>query len=234
VNKRRMLLHVHVSLIALVMILGLSVFNVVFPPVRAQTVVATKAYMSVEPNPIGVITSSALQFLNVSMRIEPPPPSPTDRFTGLIIHDLSTGEPGGGFGPYFTDSNGSAFVNSLAFTHVGTYKLQLIYAGESFANGTIVYEGATSAVITLNVTAAIPTPTLEQTPSPASTPASTPEATPTPSPSPTPTPIPTPSPTPNPESKPFQTTFVSASTASVAFVGVGLIVYYKKYRVNRG
>lgn len=225
-NKRLMPLLVHGSLTALIMILVMSVFIVVFP-VRAQTVVPTKAYMSVEPNPALV-----LQPLNVVLRIEPPPPSPTDRFTGLIIHDLSLGDTSGGFGPYFTDSNGSATLTNLAFAHVGTYKLQLIYAGESFANGTIFYEGATSAVITLNVVAVIPTPT----PEPTSAPTSTSEPTPTPFASPTLSPTVTPSPTqPTGEnSESFPTMLVLASLASVAGIGAGLLLYLKKRRVKSG
>jgi hypothetical protein len=227
VNKRIMPLLVNVSLTALIMILVMSVFSIVFPQVKAQTVVATRAYLSVEPNPVGV-----MQLVTLSMRIEPPPPSPTDRFTGLIIHDLSLGDTNGGFGPYFTDSNGSASITQL-FTHVGTYSFQLNYSGESFANGTVFYEGATSAVITLNVGQTIPSPT----PEPTSTPPSTSEPTPTPfaspTPSPTATPLPTPQPTTeNPES--FPTMLVVASLASVAAISAGLLLYLKKRRVKSG
>ena len=63
-------------------------------------------------------------------------------------------------------------------------------------------------------------------PSPTPTPTISPTPTPTPTPTTTPTPTPTPSPTPEPE---FPTTIV-ASIAVVAVIGIGILVYFKKYR----
>ena len=203
------------------MILVMSVFSIVFPQVRAQTIVATRAYLSVEPNPVGV-----MQLVTVSMRIEPPPPSPTDRFSGLIIRVINPDNTTENT-VLLTDSNGSAFF-TRSFTHVGTYSFQLNYSGESFANGAIFYEGATSAVITLSVGETIPTPTPEPTP----TPSSTPESTATPFASPTPLSTVTPSPTPQPTTE--NPVLVAVSLASVAVISAGLLLYLKKRRVKSG
>jgi parallel beta-helix repeat protein len=62
-----------------------------------------------------------------------------------------------------------------------------------------------------------------------SSPTPTPTITPTPSSSPTPSPELSPSPEPQ-DSEPFPTTMVIAPVASVAFVGVGLMVYLKRKR----
>ena len=235
-SKTATLLLVNVSLIALVIILVTPVSNVIFSPVRAQTVIPTKAYVSAEPNPVGVG-----QMVNVSMWIEPPPPSPTDRFSGLIIQIKLPNNATEYLGPYITNSNGSAFAYYMP-TQVGTYAFQMNYTEESFSDGTIFFESATSTITTLNVTGAIPTPTPEPTPAPTSTPEPTPTLSPSPTPSLTPTPSPTPnptatplpsstaspSPTPDLQLEPFPTTMVIAPIALVSVIGSGLVFYFKK------
>jgi len=83
----------------------------------------------------------------------------------------------------------------------------------------------------------LPTPTPTPTPSPTATP--TPSATPSPEPTPSlspspsqspsaPTQEPTPSPEPEPQPEPFASTLVAASVASVAVIGLGLLLYFKK------
>jgi cell division septation protein DedD len=119
------------------------------------------------------------------MVIEPPPPTPTDRFSGFIINITRPDNATELIGPYLSDSNGSAHDIYLPAKY-GIYKLQLNYSGESFAGG-IVYKGTASAIITLNVT---------QEPQPVPTPSPTPEPTPAPTPTPEPTPPPSPSPAP--------------------------------------
>ncbi len=59
-----------------------------------------------------------------------------------------------------------------------------------------------------------------------------PDPTPTPTLSPTPTssPEPTYSPTPTPEPAPFPTTLAVASIAIIAVTGIGILVYFKKYK----
>ena len=229
-NKCISLRVIPIFLIASVIILSMSVFDAVFSPVKAQTVIATTAYVNVEPNPV-----EAHQMVNVSMRIEPPPPSPTDRFTGLVVHIKLPDNGTEHIGPYTTDTNGSASINYTP-QQVGTYTLQMNYTGKSFAEGTIFYESATSAITTLDVTAAIPTPTPEPTPTPSTSP--TPSPTTTPLPTPTLTPIPTatplasptasPSPTPDHQSEPFPTTLSVTSVVIMYVVGLGLLVYFRK------
>jgi nitrous oxidase accessory protein len=155
-------------------------YPLMFPFGTSRAPITTTAYVSVEPNPVGVG-----QTVNVSMLIEPPPPSPTDRFSGLKVYFTRPDNTTEYMGPLFSNPNGSA---SIYYTpsQVGTYAVQLNYTGESFADGTIVYESATSAITILNVTAE---------PQPTPNPSPTPESTPPPSPSPTPSPIFTPSPT---------------------------------------
>jgi parallel beta-helix repeat protein len=77
-----------------------------------------------------------------------------------------------------------------------------------------------------------PTPTPSPSPSPSPSPAATPSPQPTPTPSPTlspsPEPTPTLSPEPQPEPEPFPPTLVIASVITLAVVGIGLLVYFKK------
>jgi parallel beta-helix repeat protein len=77
-----------------------------------------------------------------------------------------------------------------------------------------------------------PTPTPSPFPSPSSSPTVSPSPSPTLSPSSEPTP--SPSVEPKPESEPFPTFAVSISVATVAVVGVVLLVYFKKHRVESG
>ena len=58
----------------------------------------------------------------------------------------------------------------------------------------------------------------------------TPTPTPTASPTLSPTPTPEPTPTPTTESEPFPTTIAIASIAIMAVIGIGILVYLKKYR----
>jgi hypothetical protein len=223
---------VRVFLIATVMILVLSTFNVDFPLVQAQTVIPTTAYVNVGPNPIGVG-----QTVNVTMLIEPPPPSPPGYFSKLAIYFTDPDNATEYRGDIFSDQNGSA---STTYTpdQIGTWELQLKYPGESFEEGNIVYESSTSAIVTLNVTAEPqPTPTPSPTPEPTPDPTATPEPTPTPSPSPTPTPQPTPTPsptasaTPEPTSTPELAELPSWIILPLLIVATMVaIVYFKKHK----
>ncbi len=212
-----------------------------FQLVRAQTVVATTAHVDVDPNLIGVC-----QTANVSMWIEPPPPSPQGNLSGLILQVVNPDNMTTWWvGPFFTDSSGSVFV-ILVFDQVGSYALQLNYTGESFADGAILYGSATSAVIKLNVTQDIPAPTSGPTPSPASTlepthmpsPSMPPSATPLSSTTqpiavPLPSPILSPSLVPNPHSEPFPTALSTSGVSTIVIVA-GLLVYLKKRRPTIG
>jgi hypothetical protein len=199
---------------------------------KAQTVIGTTAFVSVEPNPVGVG-----QMVNVSMRIEPPPPTPTDRFSGLILNFTRPDNATEYIGPFFSNPNGSLYTLYMP-VQFGIYTLQLDYPGENFAGG-IVYN-ATSAITTLNVTQEPqPTPTPSPTPQPTPAPTSTPEPTPTPSPSPTQSPTPTPSPTstptatpppePTPEVPEFPLWLVLPSFATATLV-VGIVYRRKRNR----
>ena len=154
--------------------------------------IETSAFLSVEPNPVEIG-----QTVTANMSIEPPPPTPTDRFNYLILKITRPDNATEYRGPFLSNTNGSVSTHYMPVL-CGTYALQLNYPGESFAGG-IVYN-ATSAITTLNVTQEPqPTPTPSPTPEPTPAPISTPEPPPSQSPSPTPQPTATPSPEPTPE-----------------------------------
>jgi hypothetical protein len=84
-----------------------------------------------------------------------------------------------------------------------------------------------------------PTPTPSPSPSPTPSPTPGPTTSPTPTPTPTPTATPAPASTPTPsqeptstpkpqQPEPFPTTLVITSVITVAVVGIGLLVYFKK------
>jgi nitrous oxidase accessory protein NosD len=80
-----------------------------------------------------------------------------------------------------------------------------------------------------NVTSPNPLENPSFPPAPSPSPSPTPTPSPSPSPSPTPSPSPSPSPTATPSNpEPFPTALVIAPIASVAVIGVGLLVYFKK------
>jgi len=149
--------------------------------------IETSAFLSVEPNPVEIG-----QTVTANMSIEPPPPTPTDRFNYLILKITRPDNATETIGPFFSYPNGSLYTVYMPVKY-GIYALQLKYPGESFAGGTIVYESATSAITTLNVTQEIqPTPTPSPTPQPTPTPTTSPTASPSPETTATPSPEPTP------------------------------------------
>lgn len=162
------------------------------------------------------------------VQIFPAPPS------GEIFNDLTVwmtspmqGVWGnGGNGPWSkghisTDTNGKATVTFDILTFSGYWNIGLYFEGQHYANNTIFYQpGNWQTGFTV---------------SPAKTPTPSPTASSTPSPS-TP-PSPTELPTINtgaepPQTEPFPTTLVIGSVIVVAVVGVGLLVYFKKYKHN--
>jgi nitrous oxidase accessory protein len=202
-GKRYALLLVLIFLTTSYMSLLVPGFRADIPLVKAQTIIETTAFLSAEPNPVGVG-----QMVKLDMLIEPPPPPSAERLSGLIVNftfpDYTTEH----IGPLFTNSNGSAFTHYVP-TMVGTHTLRLSYFGESFENGEIIYN-ATSATITLNVTQ---------------------EPQPTPTPTPEPTPTPTPTPEPQPSASFIQTLINSASPGDTIHVPAGN--YVGQVNVNK-
>ncbi len=117
-------------------------------PVMAQTNVKTSAFIYVEPNRVAAGQKAA-----ITMLIEPPPPEPIGYYSGLqiaITHPDGSAET---IGPFLTNEQGVA--NTLyTSSYLGTYTLQLVYPGETFANGTITYQSSTSIATGLAVQSA--------------------------------------------------------------------------------
>lgn len=118
---------------------------VAFLPVMAQINVQTSAFIYVEPNRVAAGQKAA-----ITMLIEPPPPETAGCYSGLqiaITHPDGSVET---LGPFSTNAQG--FANTFySSSYLGAYALQLIYPGETFANGTITYQGSISIAIGLAV-----------------------------------------------------------------------------------
>jgi hypothetical protein len=128
--------------------------------VMAQTNVHTSAFIYLEPNRV-----ASGQAVAITMLVEPPPLETAGRYGGLQI---SITHPGGSvetLGPFFTNAQGSAHA-TYASSYRGTYSLQLIYPGETFANGTIIYQGSTSIAIGLAVDSPYGIPSTSPNPAP--------------------------------------------------------------------
>jgi len=121
---------------------------VAFSPAMAQTNVKTSAFIYVEPNRV-----KAGQKAAITMLIEPPPPETAGCYSGLqiaITHPNGSVET---IGPFSTNAQGYANTFHTS-SYLGAYALQLIYPGETFANGTITYQGSISIAIGLAVQSA--------------------------------------------------------------------------------
>jgi len=194
-SKRYALPLVLIFLMASCVILSAPDFTADFPTVKAETVIETTAFLTAEPNPVGVG-----QIVTLNTLIEPPPPLPEDRFSGSTLIITRPDNATEILGPFLSSPSGSFYT---VYTPVlyGTYTLQFEYPGENFANGDIIYN-ATSAVTELQVTQEPqPTPTFFPTPPPSPTPTSTPD---------TQTPV-----------SPIQTLINSASPGDTIYVPAG-------------
>jgi N-acetylneuraminic acid mutarotase len=109
-----------------------------FLPVMAQNNIKTFAFLYVEPNRVTPEQKAA-----ITMVIEPPPPETVGCYSGLqiaITHPDGSVET---IGPFSTNEQGVANT-FYASSYLGTYTLQLMYPGETFANGTITYQSSSS------------------------------------------------------------------------------------------
>lgn len=132
------------SFLAFLIISGAFIINPV--QVRAQTEVDVSAFISLEP----VVVWNQAVWVNV--RLEPAPPTDKDIFHGVTVN--VTG-PDGLIEtlPVEMYANGSGYSVYVPRNQVGTYLFQLVYLGQSFADGAIVYRPALSQIATLSVTA---------------------------------------------------------------------------------
>lgn len=119
--------------------------NKVILPVMAQTSIQTSAFIYVEPNRV-----VAGQTAKITMLVEPPPPETAGCYGGLRIAITNPQGNVETLGPFFTNAQGLA--NTVyASSYIGTYSLQLIYPGETVANGAITCQGSTSIAIGLAI-----------------------------------------------------------------------------------
>jgi hypothetical protein len=124
--------------IALLLILGITaIFSILPQPAQAQTTFnyQTFAYLSMRPNPIGVNQSLLLNFW-----ITPPMP-----FPGIIAHGYTVEitHPNGNketLGPFNSIQADTSMWTEWTPKTVGTYKIKVIYPGETVPPGT-PYQG---------------------------------------------------------------------------------------------
>ncbi|HEX9262091.1 MAG TPA: hypothetical protein VF893_06135 [Candidatus Bathyarchaeia archaeon] len=134
--------------------------NTFILPAMAQTSVQTSAFIYLEPNRV-----AAGQTVAITMLIEPPPPETAACYGGLQISITHPDGKAETLGPFFTNAQGSA--NTIyASSYTGTYSLQLTYPGETFANGTITYQGSASIAIGLSVNSPYDIPSISPNPTP--------------------------------------------------------------------
>jgi hypothetical protein len=179
--------------------------------------VTTSASITAQPENV-----SYGQYVQISVQIYPPPPTPEDVFENLTV---LFGNPLQGIsghysfikGPSSTDANGfQSFSGQL--TDSGYWSVELHFPGQFFANNTIYYQPGDWQIMVYLSPPSTPSPSPSPTPSP----------TISPSPSPTASPSPSSSPTPLPNHEPSMDIAVTAVIIAFIMVGVGLAVYFKK------
>jgi outer membrane protein assembly factor BamB len=118
--------------ITFVLVLTIAVSFVTYlPAVRADDNVETAAYMSVEPNPIGVG-----QQVSVNLWLLPAPPTSADRYHGLTVQITKPNGSTQTIGPLVTSSQGTCnFIYEP--DQVGIWYFQFSYLGETIRNFSI-------------------------------------------------------------------------------------------------
>lgn len=112
------------------------------PPTHS---VSTIASLSAKPNQVSVGKPVSIQ-----MSIAPPPPTPTDRFNGLVLSIMKPDRTLGILGPFLTETNG-LLSTYYTPTQIGNYTLQLNYYGQLFLSGNTTYLPSQSGLVTLSV-----------------------------------------------------------------------------------
>ncbi len=129
----------------LVLVLAFSALMTTLPSVSAVDV-EPRAFLSVNPNPVGVN-----QQVDVTIMLQPIPPAPTDKFHGMTVKITA---PDGNVetrGPLTSSPIGSQYF-AYTPTMIGTYRFQFSYAGETFTfGGGLTYKPAESQVTELTV-----------------------------------------------------------------------------------
>ncbi len=159
--------------------------------------------------------------------------------TGALVWTFDTGgdiwgSPAVADGKVYVGSSDNRVycLNALTGAYIWSYTTGYeVQSSPAVADGKVYVGSQAEKVYCFGLSSPTPTPTPAPTPSPTPslTPSPSQEPTPTPSPSPSQEPTTTPSPTPQTEPEPLPTTLVViASATSIAVVGAGLLVYFKK------
>jgi N-acetylneuraminic acid mutarotase len=114
------------------------------PSVNSQTEIVSFAYISLSAE-----TAEVGQSVNVEMWIEPAPPTRNDNIQGT----LKVMRPDGIIDSFYCHihSQNGTLIWSYVPNQVGNFSFQFIYPGDSYANGTITYQSASSPLVTLTV-----------------------------------------------------------------------------------
>jgi hypothetical protein len=130
----------------LVIMILINLFSNGMPPVRAVTNVDTSLSITVNPS-----NPEASKFVDVRIWVDPPPPSPSERFHGLT---LTIKRPDGITNDYtaFTRSDDGAYYWTYKINQMGNFTFQCSFSGEYFAEGTIWYRPSLSPVLTITAT----------------------------------------------------------------------------------
>lgn len=114
------------------------------PSVNSQTEIVSFAYISLSAE-----TAEVGQSVNVEMWIEPAPPTRSDNIQGT----LKVMRPDGIIDSFYCHihSQNGTLIWSYVPNQVGNFSFQFIYLGDSYANGTITYQSASSPLVTLTV-----------------------------------------------------------------------------------
>ena len=194
----------------------------IIQPVKAQVEnVATSASITIQPE--NVIEGQSVKVL---IQIYPAPPSANDVFENLTVVLVSPAQGISGYGPWLegpssSDANGIASFTFNVSTFSGTWNVDFFFPGQYFANNTIYYQQGDWQKNFHVSSAQTPTPLPTATPSPSSSP--TPSTTQHPTINTGPEP---------PQTEPIPITLAIASIASIAVIGIGLLVYFKKRKAR--
>ena len=134
------------TIMTLVLILTIIASLVYLPSINATITNQLFPFLSVNPNPVGVG-----QTVTILVFTQPIPPTGNDRFYNLTV---TLTKPDGAtqtFGPSTSGSLGNA-IWYFTPTDVGTYKFKFVIPNQTYPDRDLVYLGAESPIVELNVT----------------------------------------------------------------------------------
>ena len=137
--------NIALSATCILLLLSVSVF-IAIPSVASTEEFTTQAYLSVQPNPVGVN-----QLVLVNAWLLPLQPTGYDRFHNLVV-TITKPDNGTESRTLTTSTVGSQYFNYYP-SQTGTYKFKMTYPGETFTRGPYYFSAAESEVQNLTVQA---------------------------------------------------------------------------------